>query len=102
MGGLAHEPGVDAVGARLVHGREDEWKVLAKLLFPDDPDGVAQAVGVCHLGGQGSLVAGRAAELLERQGHGLDVLLAGVPHQAGERTGVDPRGEEGTDRHVGD
>ena len=55
-----------------------------------------------HLGGQGSLVAGRTAELVERQGHGLDVLLAGVPHQAGERTGVDPRGEEGADRHVRD
>ena len=64
--------------------------------------GMAEAVSSRDLGCQRSLVAGRATELLERQGHGLDVLLAGVPHQAGERTRVDPRGEEGADRHVRD
>ena len=88
--GLGHEPRIDAVDGRLVHRLQNARQVGLELRLADDARGVASPVEPGHLLSQRSFILGTPAKLVERQGHGLHILLAGVAHQADQRAGIDP------------
>ena len=98
---LGSKPGADAIDRGLIHGLGDERQIRLKLGLGDDACGMARAVEAANLLGQRRLVLGAVAELAEGDGDGLEVALAGVPHQADERTGVDAGRQEGANGHIG-
>ena len=100
MARLADEPGVDAIDRRLVHRCEDLRKILCEFALRDDAIDVPGAEAARNLVGKRRLVLGAASELLERERHGLDVLLARIPHQSDKGTGVDACREERADGDI--
>ena len=48
------------------------------------------------------LVVGRVVEILVGKGDGMDIRRADIPHEAEQRSRIDPGGQEDADRNVGD
>ena len=99
--GLGHEPGVDAVDGRQVHGVEDRRQIVLELGAVDRAHDVAGAVARGDLGGERRLVEAGALEFREGECQGGDIARAELRHAAEQRTGIEPGGKEDADRHVG-
>src|SRR5262245_35155605 len=61
-----------------------------------------RAIARSHLGGEWRFIFIPTPEFVERESHGLDILLANVPHESDKRARVDSAGKKCTDRDSGD
>src|SRR5579864_72029 len=77
---LGHEPGVDAVDGRLVHGAEDFRQVGAEFLVRHGTDRVPGAVMASDDTGQRRLVVVPFAKFLVSERDGMDVVAAHIAH----------------------
>ena len=100
FGSLRDEPSVDAVDRGLVHRLDDGGKILVEFALVDAPHDVPRSIALRHMTGELRFVLHRAAELVETKGDRSDLALAGIPHQAEKRTGIDTRGEKHPDLDV--
>ena len=87
---LAHEPSVDAINRRLIHRLDDSRQVRSKLVLADDARRVPGRVEARDRLASGASSFARAAEFIECQRHGLDILLPGFAHQTDKGAGIHP------------